>query len=227
MKIFFVETNVDLVSLHVLRSLLFQDLFEDVEPLETLQLGTPLLEGLIQVFHSFVNTLISAFPVSVTEATQDGLGVPIVKVAETEAQQLALLANALLLADEFLPRAAAKMLPLNHTIRDEEPSRRDIDRQNRVLEQRDWKKRLQKSVDRLRDSFCRQHALELIFTDDGELRLTAHMYTRLDGYAEEPEWFPSSIFQVISFSFTSSITLLSLCSTVLFTDEKQYFTTFN
>ncbi|KNA10092.1 hypothetical protein SOVF_147630 [Spinacia oleracea] len=172
-----------------------QDLFEDVEPLETLQLGTPLLEGLIQVFHSFVNTLISAFPVSVTEATQDGLGVPIVKVAETEAQQLALLANALLLADEFLPRAAAKMLPLNHTIRDEEPSRRDIDRQNRVLEQRDWKKRLQKSVDRLRDSFCRQHALELIFTDDGELRLTAHMYTRLDGYAEEPEWFPSSIFQ--------------------------------
>uniref|UniRef100_A0A803MB30 Exocyst complex component EXO84A n=2 Tax=Chenopodium quinoa TaxID=63459 RepID=A0A803MB30_CHEQI len=172
-----------------------QDLFEDVEPLETLQLRTPLLEGLVHVFHSYVNTLISAFPASVTEAIQDGLGPSIVKVAETEAQQLALLANALLLSDEFLPRAAAKMLPFNQINRNEEPSRKDIDRQHRVAEQRDWKKRLQKSVDRLRDSFCRQHALELIFTNDGELRLTAHLYTRLDGYAEEPEWFPSSIFQ--------------------------------
>ncbi|KMT07174.1 hypothetical protein BVRB_6g154990 [Beta vulgaris subsp. vulgaris] len=172
-----------------------QDLFEDVQPLETLQLGTPLLEGLVEAFNSYINTLINAFPVSVSEANQDGQGVSIIKVAETEAQQLALLANALVLADELLPRAAAKLLPFNQTNRNEEPSRKDLDRQSRVAEQRDWKKRLQKSVDRLRDSFCRQHALELIFTDDGEVRLTSQLYTRLDGYAQEPEWFPSSIFQ--------------------------------
>ncbi|KAL2945353.1 Exocyst complex component EXO84A, partial [Bienertia sinuspersici] len=173
-----------------------QDLFEGVEPLVTLQLVSPLLEGLVQVFNSYVNTLINAFPVSMNEANIDGGGVSIVKVAETEAQQLALLANALLLADECLPRAAAKLLPSsNQGNKNDEPCRTDLDRQNRVAEQRDWKKRLQKSVDRLRDSFCRQHALELIFTDEGELRLTAHLYTRLDGFAEEPEWFPSSIFQ--------------------------------
>lgn len=183
-------------------SFLFQDLFEDVQPLETLQLGTPLLEGLVEAFNSYINTLINAFPVSVSEANQDGQGVSIIKVAETEAQQLALLANALVLADELLPRAAAKLLPFNQTNRNEEPSRKDLDRQSRVAEQRDWKKRLQKSVDRLRDSFCRQHALELIFTDDGEVRLTSQLYTRLDGYAQEPEWFPSSIFQVLHFIYS-------------------------
>ncbi|KAL2904268.1 Exocyst complex component EXO84A, partial [Bienertia sinuspersici] len=141
------------------------DLFEGVEPLETLQLVTPLLEGLVQVFNSYVNTLINSFPVSVNEANADGLGVLMVKVAETEAQQLALLANALLLADECLPRAAAKLLPSNQ-------------------------------VDRLRDSFYRQHALELIFIDD-------------DGYAEEPEWFTSSIFQELYMRLSQIASLAS------------------
>ncbi|KAL9240896.1 hypothetical protein vseg_015065 [Gypsophila vaccaria] len=186
-----------------------QDLFEDVEPLETLQLVTPLLEGVVQVFNSYINMLIHAFPASVTEPNQEGIGVSIVKEAVTESQQLALLANALLLSDEYIPRAAAKLLTLTLTSRnnDDESSRRDLDRQNRVAEQRDWKKRLQKSVDRLRDSFCRQHALELIFTEEGEVRLTAQLYTNMDGYSQEPEWFPSSIFQELFMKLTHIATL--------------------
>ncbi|KAK9707298.1 hypothetical protein RND81_07G187800 [Saponaria officinalis] len=183
-----------------------QDLFENVEPMETLQLVTPLLEGVVQVFNTYINMLIHAFPVSVTEQNQEGAVISIVKEAVTESQQLALLANALLLSDEHIPRAAAKLLA--QTIRNNDvSSRQDLDRQNRVAEQRDWKKRLQKSVDRLRDSFCRQHALELIFTEDGEVRLTAQLYTNMDGYSEEPEWFPSSIFQELFMKLTHIATL--------------------
>jgi hypothetical protein len=61
-------------------------------------------------------------------------------------------------------------------------------------------------VDRLRDSFCRQHALELIFTDEGDTHLSAEMYISMDNTVEEPEWVPSPIFQV----FTSYIYLLPL-----------------
>ncbi|XP_074270438.1 exocyst complex component EXO84A-like [Silene latifolia] len=187
-----------------------QDLFEDVDPLETLQLMHPLLEGVIEVFNSYVTMLTNAFPVSINEANQEGAGISIVKEAVTEAQHLALLANALLLSDDYLPRAAAKFLSCNQTTRSnshDESARRDLERQNRVVEQRDWKKRLQKSVDRLRDTFCRQHALELIFTEEGEVRLTAQLYTAMDGYSEEPEWFPSGIFQELFMKLTHIATL--------------------
>uniref|UniRef100_A0A6N2NJ42 Uncharacterized protein n=1 Tax=Salix viminalis TaxID=40686 RepID=A0A6N2NJ42_SALVM len=85
------------------------------------------------------------------------------RIAETESQQLALLANASLLANELFPCAAMKLLPL--PLRMDEQPKRSSERQSRLPEQREWKKKLQRSVDRLRDSFCRQHALDLIFTE--------------------------------------------------------------
>ncbi|KAJ9537564.1 hypothetical protein OSB04_030297 [Centaurea solstitialis] len=121
-----------------------------------------------------------------------GSGNKIVRMAETEAQQMALLANASLLADELLPRAAMKLTPVAQAI---DPRRRPSDRQNRNPEQREWKRRLASIVDRLKDSFCRQHALDLIFTEDGDSHLTADMYINMDGSVEEIEWFPSPIFQ--------------------------------
>lgn len=51
------------------------------------------------------------------------------------------------------------------------------------------------SVDRLKDTFCRQHALDLIFTEEGDSHLTADMYINVDGNAEEIDWLPSLIFQ--------------------------------
>lgn len=54
------------------------------------------------------------------------------------------------------------------------------------------------SVDRLKDSFCRQHALDLIFTEDGDSHLSADMYINMDGNADEMEWLPSPIFQVFT-----------------------------
>lgn len=149
--------------------------------------------------------LIHALPGSVETENLEGAGSRIVRMAETEAQQIALLANALLLADELLPRAASKLQPFSQNSRiDEPPTRRTSERQNRAPEQREFKRRLQRSVDQLRDSFCRQHALELIFMEDGSVRLSAEMYISMDGNAHEPEWFPSPIYQVFSLSHPAS-----------------------
>ncbi|KAJ4954117.1 hypothetical protein NE237_030949 [Protea cynaroides] len=181
-------------SAHKFNSMV-QEFFEDVGPLLSMQLGGHTLEGLLKVFNSYVNLLKSALPSSMDEeGNLEGSGNRIVRIAETEAQQIALLSNASLLADDLLPRAAMKLSPLYQTGGQDGPPRRPSDKQNRIPEQREWKRRLQRSVDRLRDSFCRQHALDLIFTEDGDTHLSAEMYISMDD-ADEPEWFPSPIFQ--------------------------------
>ena len=161
-----------------------------------MQLGGQTLEGLFQVFNSYVNMLIEALHGSMDEELNfEGTGNKIVRMAETEAQQIALLANASLLADELLPRAAMKLSPSEASYKDDH-HRRTSDRQNRHPEQREWKRRLVSSVDRLKNTFCQQHALDLIFTEEGDSHLTAEMYINMDGTADEVEWFPSLIFQV-------------------------------
>ncbi|KAG2720788.1 hypothetical protein I3843_02G041600 [Carya illinoinensis] len=174
-------------------NLMVQDFFEDVGPLLSMQLGGQTLEGLFEVFNSYVSMLMKALPGSMEEeASFEGSGNKIVQMAETEAQQIALLANASLLADDLLPRAAMKLSPANQSTYNGDTRR---ERQNRHPEQREWKKRLVSSVDRLKDTFCRQHALDLIFTEEGESHLTADVYMNMDGNMDEFEWFPSPIFQ--------------------------------
>ncbi|CAD6344072.1 unnamed protein product [Miscanthus lutarioriparius] len=96
-----------------------QDFFEDVGPLISLQLGGSAMDGLLKIFNSYVDLLISALPGSVDdEVNLEGLGNKIVRMAETEDQQLALLANASLLAEELLPRAAMKLYSMNPVIMD-------------------------------------------------------------------------------------------------------------
>lgn len=164
-----------------------------------MQLGGQTLEGLLQVFNSYVNMLVKALPGSMEEeANFEGLGNKIVRLAETEAQQIALLVNAILLAFELLPRAAMKLSPLHQLPYKDDLHRRPADRQNRHPEQREWKRKLVSSVDRLKDTFCRQHALDLIFTEEGDSRLIADMYINMDGHPDDIDWFPSTIFQVVS-----------------------------
>ncbi|KAF3564428.1 hypothetical protein DY000_02015550 [Brassica cretica] len=173
------------------------DFFEDVGPLLSMQLGSKALEGLFRVFNSYVDVLVRALPGSMEEeeANFEGFGNKIVQMAETEAQQLALLANASLLADELLPRAAMKLAPLDQTSHRTDDLRRPSDRQNRNPEQREWKRRLLSTVDKLKDAFCRQHALDLIFTEEGDSHLSADMYINMDGNGDDVDWFPSLIFQ--------------------------------
>ncbi|GAA0146579.1 hypothetical protein LIER_06499 [Lithospermum erythrorhizon] len=173
-----------------------QDFLEDVGPLLSMQLGGKTLDGLFQVFNEYVSLLIKALPGSMEEEENfEASGHKSVRIADSESQQMALLANASLLADELLPRASMKLTPLSQGNNKDDIRRRPSDRQNRQPELREWKRRLMSSVDRLKDSFCRQHALDLIFTEDGDSHLHAEMYLNMDGNADEIEWFPSAIFQ--------------------------------
>lgn len=175
------------ISAHRFNSMV-QDFFEDVGPLLSMQLGSSILGGLLQVFNYYVNLLIRALPnAAEDEAAPEGSGNKIVRMAETEEQQLALLANASLLSEDLLPRTAMKLTPAYQT--------GTRDRQSRVPEQREWKKKLQRSVDGLRDAFCRQHALDLIFTEEAYANINAEMYLSMDLHGEEPEWAPSPVFQ--------------------------------
>lgn len=176
-------------------NLMVQDLFEDVGPLQSMQLGSKTLDGVYQVFNSYANMLIKALPNSIEEANFDGTGSKIVRMAENESQQIALLANASLLAEDLLPRAATKLSPANQLDYSDDPRRRHSDRNNRNPEQREWKRRLVSAVDRLKNSFCQLHALDLIFTEEGDSNITSAMYINMDGNPEDIELFPSLIFQ--------------------------------
>ena len=77
---------------------------------------------------------------------------------------------------------------------------------NRLPELKDWRRRLQRGVDRLRDHLCRQHVLELIYySDDPESQLSPEIYLNLDNDGGDPNWLqdpmPSPIFQVSSVAF--------------------------
>lgn len=183
--------------------LMVQDFFDDVGPLQSMQLGSKTLDGVFQVYNSYINMLIKALPNSLEEeANYEGAGNKIVRMAENESQQIALLANASLLADELLPLAAMKFSQ-NSQAEYDDPRRRTSDRQNRHPELREWKRRLVSLVDRLKNSFCQHHALDLIFTEEGESNLTADMYLSMDASTEDIEWFPSPIFRELFFKLNT------------------------
>ncbi|CAH1434108.1 unnamed protein product [Lactuca virosa] len=172
-------------------NLMVQEMCEDIGLLRSSTFSNQAKEGLHQVFSSYITMLVNALPGSSETENLEGR---IVNTAENDTQQIALLANALFLAEELLPRAALKLMPLQQCLPTDTP-RRNSDKQLRTPETRELKKRLQRYVDQLRDSFCRKHALDLIFSEDGGARLNAPMYFSMDENSEEPEWFPSPIFQ--------------------------------
>lgn len=96
---------------------------------------------------------------------------------------MAVLGNAAALADELLPRLASKLMPGGLT-----------------PELKDWKRQLQRAVDRLKDHLCRQLVLHFFFADDaeGDSKLSPTTYLNLDN--DSPTWhedpMPSPMFQV-------------------------------
>lgn len=174
-----------------------QDIFEDVGPLLSMQLGGQTLEGTFQVFNFYVSMLIKALPHQMEGAELEGSENRTVRLAENETQQIALLANASLLADELLPHAAMKLFPANESYYKDDVHRRASDKQNRYPEQREWKRQLAGSVDRLKIAFCYQHVFDLFITEQGDSHFTADMYINMDGNPDEIEWCPSPIFQVL------------------------------
>eukprot|EP00246_Nothoceros_aenigmaticus_P002454 TRINITY_DN13325_c0_g1_i1.p1 TRINITY_DN13325_c0_g1~~TRINITY_DN13325_c0_g1_i1.p1 ORF type:complete len:784 (+),score=178.30 TRINITY_DN13325_c0_g1_i1:247-2598(+) len=193
-----------------------QDFLEDVAPLISMQLGGPTLDGLAHLFETYVGMLKKAVPVAAEDeegVENEDLDSRNVRIAETEYQQVALLGNASALADELLPRAALKLAPGYQPGREEPRARRGSERQGsglaaRLPEQKDWRRRLQRAVDNLRDYYCRQQFVELIFySEDPDAQLVAETYTSLDANGGDADWandpMPSKPFQALFAKLTS------------------------
>lgn len=180
-----------------------QDLLEDVALMMATQFGRIVLEGISSIFNLYVKMLIKALPdVNGGEGRIHMADDTSVIMAETEAQQLAILGNAAALADELLPQSALKW----HQSASNEEQRRQGPKGfsisgTRSLEQKDWLRHLQRSVDELRNRFCELHILELLFHNNVKPLLTAELYVRLNDNEKDQFWpedpMPSPPFQVL------------------------------
>ncbi|CAM6081649.1 unnamed protein product [Calypogeia fissa] len=167
-------------------NIMVQDFLEDVSPLINMQLAGRTLDALSAIFEGYIGLLMKALPdlQGDEEGTTKPLSNSIVQTADALAQQLALVGNAAALADELLPRAASKLVPSTAT--KDVRGRRLSDRQAanaaaRMPELKDWRRRLQREVDRLRDHFCQYHTLDLIYNpDDVDAQLSNETYLNLD-----------------------------------------------
>jgi len=96
---------------------------------------------------------------------------------------VAVLGNAAALAEELLPRVASKLVPGGPT-----------------PELKDWKRQLQRAVDKLKDHLCKQVVLHFFLADDaeGESKLSPSTYLDMDNdsstWHEDPNTSP--MFQV-------------------------------
>jgi hypothetical protein len=103
---------------------------------------------------------------------------------------VAVLGNAAALADELLPRLASKLVPGGLT-----------------PELKDWKRKLQRAVDKLKDHLCKQVVLHFFLADDaeGESKLSPSTYLDMDNdsstWHEDPNTSP--MFQSLFIKLTS------------------------
>eukprot|EP00897_Mesotaenium_endlicherianum_P010171 jgi/Mesen1/9182/ME000591S08503 len=179
---------------------LLQELVEDVSPALGMGMVGPTLEKLAQLFESYVKTLHKALP-----GTSDS-EVPLweahtVGYAADERKQLALLGNAAVLADALIPDLARRMLL---TAQEEQAAaaaaappdgRRGDERRAALLysakafvEQKEFRRRLQRAVDELRDTLCSCFAADFMYNDDGEPILSPYEYLVLDSQLGPLEW---------------------------------------
>ncbi|CAK9881462.1 unnamed protein product [Sphagnum jensenii] len=213
-----VTSNLRLSSSAHRFNFLVQDFLEDVGSLISMQLGGMTLDGLSTLFDQYVNLLIKAVP-NLDEDEEPGTENSArrkVRLAVTEGQQLALIGNAAALADELLPRAASKLVPsgLQVVAGDMQALGHHGLKQGQSLtttgltpELKDWKRQLQRAVDRLKDHLCRQLVLHFFFADDaeGDSKLSPTTYLNLDN--DSPTWhedpMPSPMFQSLFMKLTS------------------------
>eukprot|EP00250_Pteridium_aquilinum_P010109 c19160_g1_i1 orf=582-2723(-) len=160
---------------------LVQDFFEDAAPLINMQLGGFLQDTSAHLLDFYVDILMKAIPKPRFDTSSVS---KLVILAETEHQQLGLWANASAFAEEILPR---------------EEARKRGTATSRGAELREWRRRLQRSVDRLRDLYCGKQVLDLFFNEDGLPNFGADMYTLLEDDTDNSQLMPSPVFQELFF----------------------------
>ncbi|CAI7898998.1 unnamed protein product [Closterium sp. NIES-53] len=194
-----------------------QDFLEDVVPIVNLQLTTPTLDGLAHLYSQYTAMLnrartpedsssdwdasaSAAFSASTSQAGGPGEGAEgegggagaagIVNKAVTDRQQLALIANAVTLAEE-LPRLAVRLTQPVAGQRASREQRRSSGGEAKRQQLLAWKKQLSEGVEDLKMGFCMQKATELLYPDACmDDALLPHLYFLMDQVESDPsQWF--------------------------------------
>eukprot|EP00271_Cylindrocystis_brebissonii_P002607 TRINITY_DN13368_c0_g2_i1.p1 TRINITY_DN13368_c0_g2~~TRINITY_DN13368_c0_g2_i1.p1 ORF type:complete len:828 (+),score=243.58 TRINITY_DN13368_c0_g2_i1:1046-3529(+) len=206
---------------------MLQDFVEDLGPVLYLQLSGPTLAKIASAFESYLLLMQRALPTAASDEDEEGgEGSKVwsympVNIAYEEAQQLALLGNASALADELLPRLATRVAAMAdapreapqesgrtsksrwraQALKEAEALRGHSSRSATQNEHKEWRRRLQKAVDKLRDILCSCLVADFMYGDDGQPLLTADEYLQLDAVVEPDEWqinpMPSPPFQAL------------------------------
>ncbi|MCO5549835.1 hypothetical protein L7F22_003309 [Adiantum nelumboides] len=161
-----------------------QDFFEDAVSLANMQLGGLLLDNSAFLLDCYVDILIKAVP---KPRFDNSLHSKDIVLAETEGQQLGLWANASAFAEEILPREESRKRAQSTT----SSSRGSVTRE--------WKRRLQRSAERLRDLYCQNQVLDLFFNEEGLSNINADAYLLLEDDADSLPTMPSPLFQELFF----------------------------
>ncbi|MQL89447.1 hypothetical protein Taro_022029, partial [Colocasia esculenta] len=197
------------------------DILEQLTPLAILHFGANILNRLLVLFDKYVESLTKALPgLSEDDCTIEQKEGADLRV-ETDAQQLALLGTAFMVADEMLPASVSRVFTLES--KRMEPGNLSSESVGPVaispVEFKDWRRHLQHSLDKLRDHFCRQYVLTFIYSREGKARLDARMY--LTEKTEDLYWdtdpLPSLPFQAL---FARLQQLASVARDVLHGKEK-------
>ncbi|KAH7295504.1 hypothetical protein KP509_27G052400 [Ceratopteris richardii] len=159
---------------------MLQDFFEDAVPLSNMQLGGLLLDNCSYLLEYYTDILSKAIPKPRFEASSNSKDTVL---AETEHQQLCLWSNVSAFAEVILPREEARKRA------------QTTGTSVRGIESREWKRKLQRSVDSLRNTYCRNQVLDLFFNEEGLPNFTADTYLLLEDDIDMSQAMPSPLFQ--------------------------------
>lgn len=193
---------------NLIYNVLQQYIVEQLTRLSIVHFGGSTLIRISKLFDNYVDALIKALPSPSEDDSLTELKEAIPYRAETDSQQLALLGTAFTVADELLPMVVSRIWSvLNEIMEAESALSKKIVPPTNNLDFKEWRRHIQRSLDKLRDHFCRQYVLNFIYSRDGETRLDAEIY--LNGEGNDLVWdsdpLPSLPFQVIYYLAIESV----------------------
>ncbi|KAF5472893.1 hypothetical protein F2P56_009558 [Juglans regia] len=136
-----------------------EDILEQLTPLAIMHFGGSVLSRISQLFDKYMDALIKALPGPSDDDNLTELKETIPFRAETDSEQLAILAIAFTIFDKLLPNAV--MITWKRQNENSEPkngpTENTVPSASSTIELKDWKRHLQHLFDKLRDHFCRQY----------------------------------------------------------------------
>ncbi|KAF5472894.1 hypothetical protein F2P56_009558 [Juglans regia] len=155
-----------------------EDILEQLTPLAIMHFGGSVLSRISQLFDKYMDALIKALPGPSDDDNLTELKETIPFRAETDSEQLAILAIAFTIFDKLLPNAV--MITWKRQNENSEPkngpTENTVPSASSTIELKDWKRHLQHLFDKLRDHFCRQYVVSFIYASEGKTRLNARFY---------------------------------------------------